>query len=104
LNEIHEFRISDVTMEKVHYKALGALRVSMSSGLYQDIRTDRLNDRPFRAWLPVDFCNGTIGDVASVSGDDAPEYARGFIGLGKQQNRRPSPAQSHDAIFFVSRL
>ena len=78
-----EFRISGVSIEKARYKSVDALRVSMSSDSYQDIRNERLTDRPFLAWLPVDFANGTIEvDVASVLADDAPEYARGFIGLG----------------------
>ena len=82
MNEVQEFRISDVGIEKVRYLEHVALRVSMSSELYQDIRNDRLTDRPFLAWLPVDFSNGTIDvDVASVLADDAPAYARGFIGL-----------------------
>jgi hypothetical protein len=83
MNEVHDFLNSSVIVEKAHYKARDAIRVSMSSDSYQDIRTDRLTDRPFLAWLPVDFSNGTIEiDVASTLADDAPEYARGFIGLG----------------------
>ena len=89
MNEVHAFRVSDVRIETVQYKAVDALRVSMASDSYQDIRRDRLTDRPFLAWLPVDFGNGTIdADVASVLADDAPDYARGFIGLGFRIDER----------------
>ena len=78
-----------MSIQKVQYKAHDALRVSMSSDSYQDIPYDRLTDRPFLAWLPLDFSNGTVEvDVASVLADDAPEYARGFIGLGFLRWRR----------------
>jgi hypothetical protein len=89
MNEVRDFRNSGVIIEQVHYKGRDAICVSMSSDSYQDIRTDRLTDRPFLAWLPVDFSNGTIEvDVLSVLAGDAPEYARGFIGLGFRIDER----------------
>lgn len=44
MNEVHDFRISDVSIEKVRYKALDALRVSMSSDSYQLRSVGRLSE------------------------------------------------------------
>jgi hypothetical protein len=82
MNGLDDFRLSDVWLETAHFQSREAFRVTMSSDSYQDILTERLTDRPFLAWLPVDFGNGTIEvDLASVLADDAPDYARGFIGV-----------------------
>ena len=54
----------------------------MPSSAYQDPTKEQLSDRDFMAWLPIDFSDGSIEvDVASDLAHDAPDYARGFVGL-----------------------
>ncbi len=54
----------------------------MPSSSYQDPARDTLTDRPFLAWLPIDFSDGEIQiDLASTLAPDAPSFARGFIGV-----------------------
>lgn len=58
------------------------LRLSMPRPYWQDPAKEKLADRDFMAWLPVDFHNGVI--EAEVKADlalGAPEFARGFVGL-----------------------
>jgi hypothetical protein len=54
----------------------------MPSEAIQDPQKEQLSDRNFMAWSPLDFGDGVVEvDVASELVTDAPDYARGFIGL-----------------------
>ncbi|MBW8299112.1 MAG: hypothetical protein K0M60_05885 [Hydrogenophaga sp.] len=56
--------------------------MTMPSKATQDPQTEKLTDRDFMAWLPLDFSDGVIDvEVASELAPDAPVYARGFVGL-----------------------
>lgn len=78
-----EFKLSNVLAKEATYKGKKAIEVTMPSELYQDPKKEALTDRPNLAWLPVDFHNGSIEcDVAAALATDAPDYARGFIGIG----------------------
>ncbi|EJM61854.1 hypothetical protein PMI30_04992 [Pseudomonas sp. GM50] len=80
----------------------------MPSSSYQDQSKDRLLDRDFMAWLPLDFKNGTIDvDVASDLATDAPAYARGFVGVAFRIDEtsrfesiylRPTNSQADDQV------
>jgi len=60
----------------------------MPSSAYQDPTKERLTDRNFLAWLPMDFHDGTIEvDIASDMAPDAPSYARGFVGVSFRIDR-----------------
>lgn len=73
---------SGVLTKNTEYRGKKALQVKMPAESYQDPKKEELNSRNFFAWLPLDFHNGTIEvDVAGVLADDAPEYARGFVGI-----------------------
>ncbi|MEW6659461.1 MAG: type II toxin-antitoxin system HicB family antitoxin [Thermodesulfobacteriota bacterium] len=78
-----KFKLSNVSAKEATYKGEKAIEVTMPSELYQDPKKEALTDRPNLAWLPVDFHNGSIEcDVAAALATDAPDYARGFIGIG----------------------
>ncbi|EPJ84696.1 hypothetical protein CFII64_13298 [Pseudomonas sp. CFII64] len=101
-----EFRLSGVSLVEGRYKGESALEIKMPSSSYQDQGRERLLDRDFMAWLPMDFTDGTIEvDVASDLASDAPDYARGFIGVSFRidaQSRfesiylRPTNSQADD--------
>jgi len=77
-----EYRLSGVTLREGTYEGQPALEMRMPSSAYQDPTREALADRDFMAWLPLDFGNGTIEvEVASDLAPDAPDYARGFVGL-----------------------
>jgi hypothetical protein len=77
------FKFSSVLAKESAYKGKRAIEVTLPSELYQDPKKEVLTDRPNLAWLSVDFHNGVIEcDVAAVLSPDAPDYARGFIGIG----------------------
>jgi hypothetical protein len=107
-SQIEEFRLSGVSLAKKHYKGQAALEVKMPSSSYQDQSKERLLDRDFMAWLPLDFKDGTIDvDVASELAPDAPAYARGFIGVAFRIDQashfesiylRPTNSQADDQI------
>nr|WP_240635012.1 alpha/beta hydrolase [Brenneria salicis]NMN90735.1 pimeloyl-ACP methyl ester carboxylesterase [Brenneria salicis ATCC 15712 = DSM 30166]RBP60195.1 pimeloyl-ACP methyl ester carboxylesterase [Brenneria salicis ATCC 15712 = DSM 30166] len=79
---IDAYRLSGVTLRPSTYQGSAAFELRMPSSAYQDPAREPLSDRDFMAWLPVDFQDGTIEvDVASDLAPDAPDYARGFIGL-----------------------
>ncbi|MGB8600858.1 MAG: hypothetical protein WCD42_01545 [Rhizomicrobium sp.] len=64
---------------------------------YQDPAKERLTDRAFMAWLPVDFHDGTIDvDIVSDLAPDAPPYARGFAGV----SFRIDPALHFENIYL----
>jgi len=78
----NEYKLAGVTLARTEYINQSTLEIRMPSGCYQDPKIERLTDRNFMAWLPVDFGDGTIDvDVASELASDAPDYSRGFIGL-----------------------
>jgi len=82
LNEAARFRLSGVTLERIEYKGDTLLALRMPPTSYQDPKKEALTDRDFMAWVPLDFADGTIDvDVKSYLADDAPEYARGFVGI-----------------------
>lgn len=79
---MHEFTLSGVALEQASYLGRDAIRLTMPASANQNPAVEALVDRDFMAWLPVDFADGTIEVyVASVLADDAPAYARGFIGV-----------------------
>ena len=81
-SNISDFRLSGVSLIQAQYQHQPALQLKMPSSSYQDQSKERLLDRDFMAWVPMDFRNGTIDvDVASDLAPDAPAYARGFIGV-----------------------
>lgn len=77
-----DFLLSGVSLEQSSFEGMPAFKMTMPSKAVQDPRTEKLTDRNFMAWLPMDFSDGVIEvDVASELVPDAPAYARGFIGL-----------------------
>ncbi|SFI00558.1 hypothetical protein SAMN05216304_101348 [Bosea sp. OK403] len=77
-----DFRLSGVSLRQSDFRGAPAFELTMPSSAYQDPTKESLSDRNFMAWLPVDFSDGTIEvDVASELAPDAPNYARGFVGL-----------------------
>jgi hypothetical protein len=77
-----DFRLSRVSLQQSTYRGQAAFELKMPSSAYQDPAKEKLSDRNFMAWLPVDFQNGEIDvEVASELAQDAPDYARGFVGL-----------------------
>jgi hypothetical protein len=61
----------------------------MPKSAWQDAAKEKPTDRNYMAWLPVDFNDGTIEvEVASVLALDAPEFARGFIGVAFRIDER----------------
>jgi hypothetical protein len=58
------------------------LRVSMPREHWQDPAKDKLADRDFMAWLPVNFHDGVIeAEMKADLAPGAPDFARGFVGL-----------------------
>jgi hypothetical protein len=77
-----QFKLSGVSLQPSVYHGADALEVRMPSAYYQNPLKEALADRNFMAWLPMDFGDGTIEvDLASDLATDAPDYARGFVGL-----------------------
>ncbi|MGY4494490.1 hypothetical protein [Pseudomonas sp. TE3610] len=76
------FTCSGVMLTPGQYQGSQALQVRMPATRYQDPRVEQLSDRDFMAWLPGDFGDGVIEvDIASDLASDAPDYARGFVGI-----------------------
>jgi hypothetical protein len=106
--DVKQFRLSGVTLRQSHYLGEPAMELRMPSSSYQDPVREKLADRDFMAWLPVDFGDGVIEvDVASDLAPDAPAFARGFIGLayridakGRFENLylRPTNSTSDDQV------
>lgn len=81
-NDVARFHLSGVTLESSELQGVTVFAMRMPSTSYQDAQKETLTDRDFMAWIPLDFQDGTIEvDVRSNLADDAPEYARGFIGV-----------------------
>jgi len=79
---VGDFRLSGVSLRADRYRGSAALRLEMPRDAWQDAARDRLRDRNFMAWLPIDFGDGTVEvDVASDLAPGAPAFARGFVGL-----------------------
>lgn len=79
---IDDFKLSGVTLRSDTYLGEPAFEVRMPSSSYQDPTKEKLADRNFMAWLPIDFGDGTIEvEIASDLAPDAPGYARGFVGF-----------------------
>jgi hypothetical protein len=77
-----QFKLSGVSLRPSIYQGSNALEVRMPAAQYQNPLQEALADRDFMAWLPMDFIDGTIEvDLASDLAADAPNYARGFVGL-----------------------
>jgi hypothetical protein len=105
---IDQFKASGVSIRNSNYKGDAAVEITMPSSSYQDPSREKLADRNFMAWLPMDFGDGTIEvELASDLAPDAPDYARGFIGLafriddqGRFENiyLRPLNSTSSDQI------
>jgi hypothetical protein len=77
-----EFNLCGVDLETTSYKDRKAYKVTMPSSSYQDPARDILSDRALMAWRMMDFSDGVIEvDVASTLAEDAPAFARGFIGI-----------------------
>lgn len=77
-----DFILSGVSLESCIYQCYPAIRMTMPREAIQNPEKEILTDRNFMAWLPLDFCDGEIELwVASELSAEAPDYARGFIGL-----------------------
>jgi hypothetical protein len=80
--KVGDYRLSGVSLEQVTYKNQPAFLMTMPAEAIQDPNKEQLADRDFMAWLPIDFRDGVIEvDVASELVENAPAYARGFIGV-----------------------
>jgi len=78
-----EFRVSGVSIQQESFEGKQAFKVTMPRESYQDPQKELLTDRANVAWIPMDFHDGVIEcDVAATLDEDAPSYARGFIGIG----------------------
>ncbi|WP_259697557.1 hypothetical protein [Pseudomonas fluorescens] len=103
-----EYQLSGVSLVDTLYQGQHALALQMPGSSYQDPTRERLLDRDFMAWLPMDFGDGSIEvDVASDLAIDAPEYARGFVGVAFRIDRtgrfesiylRPTNSSADDQI------
>ncbi|MDX5628585.1 MULTISPECIES: hypothetical protein [Pectobacteriaceae] len=79
---VGNFTLSGVSLEQSAFKGEPAFKMTMPSSAIQDPEKEKLADRNFMAWLPLDFGDGVVEvDVASQLVEKAPAYARGFIGL-----------------------
>lgn len=77
-----DFRLSGVRLREVVDDGEPAFELTMPSSAYQDPARERLTDRAFMAWLPIDFQDGVIEvDLVGDLAPDAPAYARGFVGV-----------------------
>jgi hypothetical protein len=77
-----DYRVDGVSLRESTYLGSSALELEMPPVAYQDPSKERLTDRTYMAWLPIDFRDGTIDvDIASNLAPDAPSYARGFAGI-----------------------
>lgn len=104
---MQDFLLSGVALSQQAYKGEQALEIKMPPSAYQDPSKEALKDRNFMVWLPLDFHNGTIeATIASDLAPDAPDYARGFVGLAFRIDNerfekiylRPTNSQSQDQV------
>jgi hypothetical protein len=79
---IQDFKISGVHLVEASRQGGPVLEMTMPRSAYQDPTKERLTDRSYMAWLPIDFRDGTIElDISGEQAPDAPDYARGFVGV-----------------------
>jgi len=107
-SRLDDYITSGVSIEQVLVDGSAAFSVRMPSSLYQDPRVETLTDRNLMAWLPYQFRDGTIEvELMSQVAADAPDYARGFIGVsyrisgdGSFENiyLRPTNSTSDDQV------
>jgi hypothetical protein len=105
---LSDFICSGVSLEKAEYLGESSMKMQMPSAKFQDPIKEKLTDRAFMAWLPVDFHNGTIEvDVVSTLAANAPAYARGFLGISFRIDKttrfeniylRPTNSQANDQV------
>ncbi|OUF39377.1 hypothetical protein AZZ64_002074 [Enterobacter cloacae] len=103
-----DFILSGVSLERCIYQHYPAFRMTMPREAIQNPEKERLTDRNFMAWLPLDFCDGEIELwIASELVPEAPAYARGFIGVSfriDEQGQfesiylRPTNSQADDQV------
>jgi len=75
-------KLQGLAVERTTFKGREAVKLAMPASATQDPAKETLRDRDFMAILPIDFHDGVIEvEVASVLADNAPAYARGFIGV-----------------------
>jgi hypothetical protein len=87
--QVSDFQLSGVELAQGKFGGKKAFRMVMPKSAWQDAAKEKPTDRNYMAWLPVDFSDGTIEvEVASVLAPDAPEFARGFIGLAFRIDER----------------
>lgn len=80
--KMNDYKLSGVTLRANTHLGEPAYEIRMPSSSYQDPTREKLADRDFMAWLPIDFGDGSIEvEVASDLAVDAPNYARGFVGF-----------------------
>ena len=106
--KMNEYKLSGVSLRENTYLGEPAFEIRMPASSYQDPKKEKLADRDFMAWLPVDFRDGSIEvEVASDLAADAPYYARGFVGFayrideaGRFENiyLRPTNSSADDQI------
>ncbi|SER28562.1 hypothetical protein, partial [Sphingobium sp. YR768] len=57
---VEQFRLSGVTLRESTYQGAPSFELTMPASSWQDPAREKLSDRNFMAWLPLDFGNGTI--------------------------------------------
>lgn len=99
---LQDFRVSGVHLVEATHQGAPVLEMTMPRSAYQDPTRERLTDRSFMAWLPIEFRDGTIElEISGEQTTDAPDYARGFVGVsfrideaGRFENIYLRPANS----------
>lgn len=77
-----DFNLEGVALTTSYYIGHECLRMTLPDEAIQDPAKEKLADRNFMSWIPIDFKDGVIEAwVASELTPNAPAYARGFIGL-----------------------
>ncbi len=80
--KVSDFKLVGVSLRADRYLGQPSFELRMPASSYQDPTRESLSDRNFMAWLPIDFGDGSIEvEIASDLAPDAPDYARGFVGL-----------------------
>lgn len=81
-NAPEDFTLSGITLTKTQYLGKDCLCMTMPENAIQDPTKEKLADRDYMSWIPLDFTDGVIEAwVASELIPNAPAYARGFIGV-----------------------
>jgi hypothetical protein len=92
------WRTSKVSLKHEVYLGNSSIRMVEVDEAASTIREMKAHDDVrSMAWLPVDFHDGTIEvDVASDIAPDAPDYARGFVGVAF----RIDAQERHESIYL----